>query len=221
MNKDGATSERSTIRRVSKNAVYDRDMINAILDEAMVCHVGFIDDGQPLVLPMLYARDGDKLYVHGSVASRAMRVLGDGTPCCIAVTLIDGLVLARSLLHHSMNYRSVVIFAKGRVIEGREAKNDVLFRLTEGLIPGRWDDARQPTDKELDATGVVEFLIEECSAKVRTGPPGDDEPDYALPYWAGVLPLKTVAGVPVADDRLREGVAVPGYVSGYSRPGWE
>lgn len=220
MSQDRATTERSRILRVSKNAVYDRDRINAILDEALVCHVGFIDDGHPFVVPMLYARDGDRLYVHGSVASRAILLLGGGVPCCITVTLIDGLVLARSLLHHSMNYRSVVLFAKGRTIGGRRAKNEVLYRLTEGLVPGRWDDARQPSDKELDATGVVEFAIDECSAKVRTGPPGDDESDYALPHWAGVLPLRTVTGAPVADDRLAPGTPVPAYISEYERPGW-
>ncbi len=220
MNKSGASTERSTIRRVAKNAIYDRAVIDAILDEALICHVGFVDDGDPFVVPMLYARDGDRLYVHGSVASRAMRVLGGGAACCITVTLIDGLVLARSLLHHSMNYRSVVILAKGRAIEGRESKNDVLFRLTEGLIPGRWNDARVPSEKELDATGVVEFLIEECSAKVRTGPPVDEDADYGLRHWAGVLPLRTAIGTPVADDRVAEGAAVPGYVSGYRRPGW-
>jgi len=215
-----ASTARSTIRRVSKNAVYDREKIYEILDEAMVCHVGFVDDGQPIVIPMLYARDGDHLYVHGSVASRAILSLSSGAPCCITVTLIDGLVLARSLLHHSMNYRSVVVFAKGRAVEGCEAKNRVLRLLTEGIIPSRWNDARPPSEKELDATGVVAFSLDECSAKVRTGPPSDEQRDYALPHWAGVLPLRTAVGTPIPDDKLDPQTPVPANISGYTRPGW-
>lgn len=211
-------TERTTVRRVAKNAVYDRDAINVILDEGLVCHVGFVDDGQPYVLPMLYARDGDRLYVHGSVSSRLLKTLGDGTRCCITVTLMDGLVLARSLLHHSMNYRSVVILASGRELTSRAEKNRALERLTESAIPGRSNDARLPSDKELDGTGVVEFPIEECSAKVRTGPPNDDESDYELPYWAGVIPLQLAVGMPIPDERLTPGMPVPSYVTNYQRP---
>jgi len=177
-----------------------------------------VDDGQPYVIPTLYARDGDKLVLHGSVGGRLMKALSGGTRCCITVTLTDGLVLARSLLHHSVNYRSVVILGEGRELTGRELKTRALELLTDGIIPGRWNDARKPTEKELDATAVVEFPIEECSAKVRTGPPNGDEADYDLPHWAGVIPLELTAGTPIPDERLKPDTPLPPYVSTYPRP---
>ncbi len=219
MSETVGTTPRTKIRQVARNAVHDRESVNAILDEGLVCHVGFVEDGQPYVLPMSYARDGNKLYVHGSASSRLLKALAGGTPCCITVTLIDGIVLARSLLHHSMNYRSVVIIARGRALTKGEEKNRALERITEHVVPGRWNDARQPTDRELDATSVIEFPIEECSAKMRTGPPNDDERDYQLPHWAGVIPLALMAGEPVPDERLKPGTPRPSYVSDYTRPG--
>jgi len=211
-------SPRTTVRRVVQNAVYDRDAIHAILDEGFVCHVGFVDDGQPYVIPTLYARDGDMLVLHGLVGGRLMKALSGNARCCITVTLTDGIVLARSLLHHSINYRSVVILGEGRSLTGRDEKTEALKQLTEGIIPGRWNDARAVTEKELDATAVVVFPIDECSAKVRTGPPGEEEADYDLPYWAGVIPLELTAGTPIPDDRLKPEIPVPSYVSTYLRP---
>lgn len=209
---------RSTVRRIPARGVYDRAVIQSILDEALVCHVGFVDDGQPLVIPMLHARVDDRLYIHGSNASRAFKVLSEGVPACVTVTLLDGLVLARSAFHHSLNYRSVVVLAKGTPVADREQKNQILWRLVEQVVPGRWYDSRQPTEKELNATAVVGFPLDESSAKIRTGPPKDDEEDYALPYWAGVLPLAIRAGDPQPDPRLSNGINLPDSLKSYSRP---
>lgn len=208
---------RTRVRRLPKRGVYDLDTIRRILDEGVVCHVGVVDDGGPVVIPTAYARDGDRLLIHGSTASRLMRALSSGAPACIVVTHVDGLVLARSVFHHSMNYRSVVIFATARPIEERGAKLEALRALVEHLVPGRWDDAREPNESELDATAVVELPLDEASAKMRSGPPADEDEDYGLPVWAGVLPLETVVRPPVPDERLPAGVEAPEYVTRYAR----
>lgn len=213
-----AANERSQIRRLPQRAVYDRSAINAILDEALICHVGFIDEGQPYVIPTIHVRIGDAIYLHGSPASRMLRRLASGGDACITVTLVDGLVLARSAFHHSMNYRSVVLFGKGSAVEEEDQKIAVLRCLSEHLIRGRWADARQPNADELRRTLVVRLPIDEASAKVRSGMPLDDEGDYALPMWAGVLPLRLAASSPVSDPRLPAGIAAPDYAVNYAGP---
>ncbi len=213
-----APTQRATIKRVSSLAVYDKATIYRILDEALICHVGFVDDDQPFVIPTIHVRIGDRVCLHGSVESRMMRRLATGVPACISVTLLDGLVLARSLLHHSMNYRSVVILAKAEVIDDPGAKTEILKELTQHVVPGRWGDARGPTKEELAQTAIVSFPIDEASAKIRTGPPNDDEPDYDLDYWAGVIPLAMKTGVPIDDQKLRHGIVPPAYVRNYRRP---
>jgi len=186
--------------------------VNAILDAGFLAHVGFCVDGQPFVIPTLYGRDGKKLYLHGSAASRMLGTLETGIPVCITVTLVDGLVLARSAFHHSMNYRSVVAFGTAHEIDEPTQKTRALRVISEHLIARRWDDVRSPSEKELKATAVLEFSIEEASAKIRTGPPVDDEEDYNLPVWAGVLPLSLEAKPPIRDSRLTDGIDVPEYV---------
>lgn len=208
---------RARIRRIPKRGVYDRETINQILDEGFVCHVGFSVEGKTFVIPTGYARIGDTLLIHGSAASRMMRNLASGIEVCVTVTLIDGLVLARSAFHHSMNYRSVVIFGTAELVENETEKYEALRAFTEHIVPQRWDDVRQPTDKELKATTVLRLPIEEASAKVRTGNPVDDEEDYNLDVWAGVLPLKTIAGQPENDSRLKDEITLPAYVSSYKR----
>lgn len=208
--------ERSTIRRVPKRGSYDQQTIHQVLDAGFLAHVGFSINGQPFVIPTLYGRAGDTLYLHGSAASRMLRELETGVNACVTVTLVDGLVLARSAFHHSMNYRSVVAFGKAKKIEGQEEKTEALRIISEHLIAGRWQDVREPAEQELKGTSVLEFVIEEASAKIRTGPPADDEEDYALPMWAGVLPLALRAEAPVPDPRLAEGTPVPSYVLNYS-----
>ncbi len=198
---------RTTVRRLPKRGVYDKASINSILDEGFICHVGFAIDGQPYVIPTGYARRGDILYLHGSAASRMLKTAGDGIDICVTVTLLDGLVLARSAFHHSMNYRSVVVLGKARLVTEDEEKRAALHAFTNHVVPGRWEETRQPTAQELKATNVLAVAIEEASAKVRTGPPIDDEEDYAFPVWAGVVPLETKAGVPVADARKLPEVA--------------
>ena len=193
-------TDRTKLRRAPKRGQYDRAVIDAILDEAPVCHLGLVDDGQPIVVPTIHARVGDELLLHGSAAGRAMRALAAGAPVCVTVTLLDGLVLARSAFHHSMNFRSVVLLGTARIVEGSEEKTRALEAFTEKLVPGRWDEVRWPTDKELKGTRVLALPITEGSAKIRTGPPVDDEPDYDLPVWAGVVPLSTVAGEPIPDS---------------------
>lgn len=218
MNKNTATpTERTRVRRLPKRGHYDRETVNAVLDEAFICHVGFVADGQPYVIPTAYARVGDDLYIHGSSASRMLRHLAEGVDVCVTVTLVDGLVLARSAFHHSMNYRSVVILGKATLVEDADEKNRALEAFTEHVVPGRWAEVRWPTDLELKATSVLKLPIDEASAKVRTGGPIDDDADYTMNVWAGVLPLKTVAGDPEADERLTENVAVPEYVRDYRR----
>jgi hypothetical protein len=212
-----APTERTQVRRLPKRAVYDREAVYRILDEGLVCHIGFVGEGKPVVIPTGYGRQGDTVYVHGSAASRMLRTLGKGVDVCVTVTLLDGLVLARSAFHHSVNYRSVVIFGTATVVEDREGKIEALRLFAEHVMPGRWQEIRPPSDKELQATSVLALPLQEVSAKVRTGPPLDDEEDYTWPVWAGVLPLSLTPGLPVADERLLTGIEVPAYVLRYSR----
>jgi len=206
---------RTRVVREPQRGVYDRDTVNAILDEAFLCHVGFVVDGQPYVIPTSYGRDGDVLYVHGSAASRMLRNLDKGIPVCITVTLLDGLVLARSVFNHSMNYRSVVVLGTAMLVADAAEKIAALRLLSEHILPHRWDDARQPSEKELKQTSVLRIPIEEFSAKVRVGPPIDDEEDYSFPTWAGVIPLEMTSGAPVVDERCQR--AIPEYLRNYSR----
>lgn len=205
-------TKRSKVRRLPKRGSHDAELIHAILDAGFVAHVGFQTDGQPFVIPTLYGRDRDKLYLHGSSASRMLMELEKRIPACITVTLVDGLVLARSAFHHSMNYRSVVAFGITQKVKDGEPKLRALRTISEHLLPGRWGDVRAPSEKELKATTVLEFTIEEASAKVRTGPPLDEKADYGLPVWAGVLPLTLEAKFPVPDLRGAEDLELPGYV---------
>jgi nitroimidazol reductase NimA-like FMN-containing flavoprotein (pyridoxamine 5'-phosphate oxidase superfamily) len=212
-----APTRRTTLKRLPQRGSYDREVVHRILDEGFVCHVGFAVDGQPFVIPTGYARDGDTLYLHGSAASRMLRSLAGGIPVCVTVTLIDGLVLARSAFHHSINYRSVVILGVAEPVEDRQEKMAALKAFTEHVIPGRWDEVREPDEQELKGTSVLRLPLVEVSAKIRTGPPKDDEEDYAIPVWAGELPLRIVAGTPVPDPRLAVGIALPDHVARYSR----
>lgn len=210
-------TERTQLRRLPKRGSHDSDGIHRILDAGFLAHIGFVVNGQPFVIPTLYGREADTLYVHGSAASRMLRELSTGVPACVTVTLVDGLVLARSAFHHSMNYRSVVAFGTARKIEDEERKNHALRVVSDHLIRGRWDEVRGPNAQELKATSVLEFAIEEASAKVRTGPPIDDEEDYSLAVWAGVLPLKTAPGDPLPDERLNFSGGVPAYIRDFHR----
>jgi uncharacterized protein len=206
---------RTRVVREPQRAVYDRDTVNQILDEAFLCHVGFVADGQPYVIPTSYGRDGDMLYIHGSAASRMLRNLERGVPVCITVTLVDGLVLARSVFNHSMNYRSVVILGTATLVADPAEKVAALRALSEHILPHRWDDSRQPNEKELKATSVLRLPISEFSAKVRVGPPVDDDEDYSFPTWAGVIPLAMKPGTPIRDERCER--ELPAYLNNYSR----
>ncbi len=206
------------MQRLPKRAVYDRATIHQILDEALVAHVGFVVDGQPYVSPTNFGRVDDRLYVHGSAASRMLRTLGDGISMCLTVSLIDGLVLARSAFHHSINYRSVVILGTAVEVVDQAEKLMALEAISEHIIRGRWRDVRAPSAQELKATTVVRVPRDEASAKVRTGPPVDDEEDYALGCWAGELPLRLVTQAPIAEPRLAPGILPPPYVTRYRRP---
>jgi len=214
---DFPQTQRTTLKRLPKRGVYDRELVYRILDEGFICHVSFAVDGQPFVIPTGYARIADQLYIHGSQVSRMLRTLVQGIDVCIAVTLVDGLVLARSAFHHSVNYRSVVIFGRAAMVEEKEAKLAALFAFSEHVIPGRWNDVREPTEQELKATTVLSLPLLEVSAKVRTGPPIDDEEDYALNVWAGVLPLRMIAGEPINDPRLPTSIEPPAYTIKYRR----
>jgi uncharacterized protein len=209
---------RSTIRRLPDRARYDRATVDAILDEALVCHVAFVDDGQPYIIPSTYARQGDRLVIHGSAASRMVKVLAAGAPACVTVTLLDGLVLARSEFHHSMNYRSVVVLGRASEIVEPDDKRRALEAIVEHVAPGRAASVRPPSEKELRATRVVAIPLDEASAKVRTGPPKDDDEDYALPVWAGELPLRLEPLAPVADPQLGPAIPPPPHVTGWRRP---
>jgi nitroimidazol reductase NimA-like FMN-containing flavoprotein (pyridoxamine 5'-phosphate oxidase superfamily) len=202
-----APSPRTRVRRLPARADYDRATIDAILDEALICHLGIAVDGQPYVIPTLQARDGDTVYLHGSAASRTLRALAAGTPACLTATLVDGLVLARSAFHHSMNYRSVVVLGEARLVTGTDELLRALRLFTEKLAPGRWGEVRKPSRQELTGTKVLAMTLDEASAKVRSGPPSDDEEDYALDVWAGVIPMSLQSGEPVADPRLASGIA--------------
>ncbi len=208
-------SKRTELRRIPARGSHDWETINEILDAGFLASVGFCVDGQPFVIPTLYGRDGERLYLHGSAASRMLRELETGIPTCVTVTLVDGLVLSRSAFDHSMNYRSVVAFGRARRVMDPEQKIKSLRFISEHLIAGRWAEVRGPSDKELKATTVLEFSIEEASSKVRSGPPLDDESDYGLAVWAGVLPLVVRSGPPIPDDKLLEGVPLPEYVRCY------
>ena len=210
-------TERTKVKRLPERGRYDRETIYPILDEAFICHVGFVVDGQPYVIPTGFARIGDDLYIHGSSASRMLRNISKGIDVCVTVTLIDGLVMARSAFHHSINYRSVVILGKALLVEDANEKNKALEAFTEHVIPGRWAEVRWPTELEMKATSVLKLPIEEASAKVRTGDPKDDEEDYSMDVWAGVLPLSLAPSRPVNDSRLADGIEVPDYISNYSR----
>jgi nitroimidazol reductase NimA-like FMN-containing flavoprotein (pyridoxamine 5'-phosphate oxidase superfamily) len=212
-------TDRTTVRRLPGRAAYDRALIHAILDEGLVCHVGFVADGRPFVIPTIHVRVGDRLYLHGSPASRMLKAMAGGVDVCVTVTLVDGLVLARSAFHHSMNYRSVVLFGVACAVDDPNEKVRILQVLAEHLVPGRWRDVRGPTPGELKATSVLSLPIDEASAKVRTGHPVDDEDDYALPVWAGVLPLTLEAGQPIPCPRLAPSIDLPSYASCYPGPG--
>ncbi|HTB93260.1 MAG TPA: pyridoxamine 5'-phosphate oxidase family protein [Candidatus Sulfotelmatobacter sp.] len=214
---DFTPTERTQVKRLPKRGKYERETVFSILDTGFVCHVGFNVDGQPYVIPTNYGRSGDTVYLHGSAASRMLRTLSEGVPVSVTVTHVDGLVLARSAFHHSVNYRSVVILGTARLVTDPAEKMEALRVFTEHVMKGRWDDVRQPTEQELKATTVLALPLEEVSAKVRTGGPIDDEEDYALPVWAGVLPLETVAKEPLADPQRKNNPAVPEYLKKYSR----
>jgi uncharacterized protein len=217
MAQPSAPSARTRLVREADRAVYDRAAAYRILDEGFICHVGFVVDGQPFVIPTGYGRVGDNLYIHGSAASRMLRRVDEGVAVCVTVTLLDGLVLARSIFNHSMNYRSVVILGTARAVTDAKEKLEALRLLSEHILPGRWVESRQPNEKELKATLVMCLPIEEFSAKVRQGPPVDDEDDYAFSTWAGVVPLTMVAGGPIDDARLMPGLKAPEYARTYTR----
>lgn len=210
-------TERTQVRRLPDRGKYDAETVHAILDAAFVCHVGFVVNEQPFVIPTNFGRAGDLLYLHGSSASRMLKTLAGGIAVCVTVTLVDGLVLARSAFHHSVNYRSVVILGRATLVEKPEEKMNALHAFTEHVMRGRWRDVRPPTDLELRATTVLGLRLAEVSAKIRTGPPKDDAEDYALPIWAGVLPLPVVPGAPIADPKLNQGLEPPENVRRYSR----
>lgn len=210
-------SARTRVVREAQRGVYDRDMAYQILDEGFICHVGFVVDGQPFVIPTGYGRAGDNLYIHGSAASRMLRRVDEGIAVCVTVTLLDGLVLARSIFNHSMNYRSVVILGTAQAVNDPKEKLEALHLLSEHILPGRWAESRQPNERELKATLVMRLPIEEFSAKVRQGLPMDDEEDYGFPTWAGVIPLTLVPGEPIDDSRLMPGLSTPQYVKTYTR----
>jgi nitroimidazol reductase NimA-like FMN-containing flavoprotein (pyridoxamine 5'-phosphate oxidase superfamily) len=210
-------SERTRVRRLPERGVYEREAIDAIIDEALICHLAYVVGGEPRVIPTIHARAGDTLYVHGSNASRTLRATKLDTPVAIAITLLDGLVLARSAFHHSMNYRSVIVYGRAREVTDPDEKWQAQRALIEHVARGRADDARMPNQRELDQTTILAVTLDEASAKVRTGPPKDEEEDLGLPIWAGVLPLATIPGEPVPDPHLQDDVPIPGYVRDYRR----
>lgn len=214
---DFPKSELNTVKRLPKRGAYDKETIYAIVDEALICHVGFAVEGEPFAMPTIHTRIGDTIYLHGAVANRMLTHIKAGNSVCITVTHIDGIVFARSVFHHSMNYRSAVLFGTGRVVESYEERWKVFEALTEHIAKGRWAEARHPNEVEDKTTAIVAVEITSASAKMRSGPAGDEEEDYVLPVWAGVLPMKTVYGPPERDARLPEGVKEPGYIAGYKR----
>jgi nitroimidazol reductase NimA-like FMN-containing flavoprotein (pyridoxamine 5'-phosphate oxidase superfamily) len=208
-----APTERTTLKRLPDRGRHDLDTIGEILDHALICHLGFVVDGQPFVIPTICARLGDTVYVHGSPASRMLRTLKQGVDVCLTVSVIDGLVVARSSFHHSLNYRSVVVLGRARPVEDPAEKRRAVEAITNHVLPGRYAEAREPNDKELRGTSVLALPLDEASAKVRTGPPGDEPDDYALPIWAGLVPITTTYGAPVADPPLPDGIEVPASVA--------
>jgi len=212
-----APTERTRVIREPQRAVYDRATINAILDEALICHVGFTADSQTYVIPTMFARVSDSIYFHGSAASRMLRNLSNGLSVCITVTLADGLVLARSVFNHSMNYRSVVALGTAQLIDDSSEKLTALHAFTEKILPGRWNDARQPNEKELKATSILKLPLTEVSAKIRTGPVEDDADDYALKVWAGIVPLRLVADAPIRDERCDPSLPIPAYATNFRK----
>jgi uncharacterized protein len=210
-------TERTRVVREPHRGVYDREVIYKILDEGLVCHVGFAIDGQPYVIPTLYARVGDAIYFHGSAASRMLRGAASGIAVCVTVTLVDGLVLARSVFNHSMNYRSVVALGKATLVDVPGQKLEALHAFTEKIVCGRWKDVRQPSEKELKATSILRLPLTEVSAKIRSGPVKDDEEDYVLPIWAGIVPLQLQAKAPIRDERCDPAIPTPPYATNYRR----
>jgi nitroimidazol reductase NimA-like FMN-containing flavoprotein (pyridoxamine 5'-phosphate oxidase superfamily) len=209
-------TQRTQVKRLPDRGAYDSETVFKILDEALICHVGFSVDGQPFVIPTGFARVEDTLYIHGSAASRMLRTLAEGVQVCVTVTLLDGLVLARSAFHHSMNYRSVVMLGRATLVSDPAEKIKALEAFTEHIVRGRWNDVRQPTEAELKATTVLALPLAEVSAKIRKGPPKDDAEDYELSIWAGVVPLEIVPAAPIADPRLKAGLEPPSYAKKYS-----
>jgi nitroimidazol reductase NimA-like FMN-containing flavoprotein (pyridoxamine 5'-phosphate oxidase superfamily) len=207
-------TDRTTVRRHPERGVYERETLHAILDESLICHVGFVQEGQPYVIPTIHARDGDTLYLHGSPGSRMLRGLKQGIDVCVTATLLDGLVLARSVYHHSMNYRSAVVLGRAREVIDRREKLHAMERVVEHVVPGRWSEARQPSEGELAGTTILAIGLDEASAKVRSGGPKDDEDDLLLPVWAGVIPLELIPRPPVADSDL----PLPLSAERYTRP---
>ena len=214
---DFTPTPKTRVHRLPKRGHYDRETIYQILDEALICHVGFAEGNQPFVIPINFARVDDTIVLHGAKASRLLKHIEAGNPVCIEATIVDGLVLARSVFHSSVNYRSVVLFGTGRIVTDEAEKMSALEAVTDHLIPGRWQEARLPTPKEMNATSVVSIRIDEASAKVRVGPPADDEEDYALPIWAGVLPLRETPLAPIRDEVLPKELSTPEYVTNYRR----
>lgn len=212
-------TENTRVKRLPDRAAYDRETINAILDEAFVCHVGFVVDGQPYVIPTGFGRVDNDLYIHGSSASRMLREMSKGVNVCVTVTLIDGLVIARSAFHHSVNYRSVVVLGRAELVTDADEKNKALETITDHFVPGRWADCRLPNELELKATSVLRLAINEASAKIRTGDPVDDDEDHSLGFWAGVLPMKLTCDKPQNDAKLVPGIDPPDYVTNYNRNG--
>ena len=210
-----AKTDLNRVKRVPDRGHYDKETIYPIIDEAYICHVGFVVEERPFVIPTIHARQGDTLLLHGATTSRMLKTIQQGNPICITITLLDGLVMARSVFHHSMNYRSAVLFGQGHIIDDPEAKMEALYTFTEKLIPGRWDDARQPNATETKATSIIAGPIDSASAKIRIGPPGDDDEDYALPVWAGVVPITQQFGTPWDDPRLTPGIPMPDYLTRY------
>ena len=209
-----APTERSRVRRLAKRGTYDRETIYRILDKASLCHVSFCLEGQPFIIPTLFGRVGDSIYLHGSHISRMLQTLGEGVPLSLAETLVDGLVLARSAFHHSMNYRSAVVFGRGKSVDDENEKMSALKAISEQVVSGRWDDCRPPNAKELNVTAVIRIEIEEASAKIREGMPVDDREDYALPVWAGIVPVRQVYGEPVPDQYVGAAIDLPDYLRG-------
>lgn len=213
-----STTDRTRVRRAPQRAAHDPDALYGVLDEGLICHVGFVHDGAPVVIPTSYGRDGDVLYLHGSTGSRMMRHLATGAPVCVTVTLLDGLVLARSVMHHSMNYRSAVVFGSARPVTDADERWHAFEVIVDHLVPGRWTDARQPNRREVAATAIVAVELTEASVKLRTGPPIDDEIDLDAGTWAGVLPVTTAVGAPLADGHTPAGIDAPAYAVDYRRP---